>query len=72
MRCRKCGTVITKDEDAMTRTLVNRGMNDFYCADCLAAFEVTPQEILENHVFQRKRRYAVCVMCIKLCDGFVF
>lgn len=54
MRCRKCGTVITKDEDAMTRTLVNRGMNDFYCADCLAAFEVTPQEILENHVFQRK------------------
>lgn len=45
----------------MNRKQVNRGMNDFYCTDCLAAFEVTPQDIREKSGISKKM--AVCCLC---------
>lgn len=40
--CRQCHHLLYADEIAMTKKLVNRGTNVFYCLDCLAlAFEVS-------------------------------
>ena len=41
-RCLRCGALLTKDEVAMTRKMVNRGADSFFCFPCLAEhFQVT-------------------------------
>lgn len=48
-RCVKCGRELSRDEVAVTRKLVNRGIREFQCVDCLAAyFEVTREDIEER------------------------
>ncbi|MBQ7655391.1 MAG: hypothetical protein IJS41_02675 [Clostridia bacterium] len=47
--CVACGRPVTRDEIAVTKKLINRGMTAFYCVPCLAAyFEVKPEDILER------------------------
>jgi hypothetical protein len=42
--CCRCGRLLTKDEIAMTRKMVNRGAVSFFCYTCLAGhFEVTEE-----------------------------
>lgn len=48
-KCIVCGAVLTQDEVAMTRKLINRGATQFQCIPCLARhFEATEQQILER------------------------
>ncbi len=47
--CARCGAALTADEIAITRKLINRGTDTFYCAGCLADhFQVTRAEIEER------------------------
>lgn len=46
MNCHACGRTLTRDEIAITRKMVNRGSEVFWCADCLAAdFKMPVTEI---------------------------
>lgn len=48
-RCAGCERILTKDEVAVTRKLVNRGATSFFCISCLARhFEVTETDIRER------------------------
>ena len=47
--CKRCGRVLSADEKTVTRKLINRGMKEYFCVDCLAAhFEVKKEDILER------------------------
>ena len=47
--CKRCGRVLSADEKAVTRKLINRGMKEYFCVDCLAAhFEVKKEDILDE------------------------
>lgn len=49
MNCKKCGRLITADEAAITKKLINRGTTAYYCIECLAAaFDVTPGDIRQK------------------------
>lgn len=44
--CRDCGRELKSDEIAVTRKLINRAAEEFYCVDCLAKrFNVSAEEI---------------------------
>ena len=44
--CVQCGKKLTDDEIAITRKLVNRGAEEFYCAECLARrFKIGTEEV---------------------------
>ncbi len=48
-RCAACGRILSRDETAITKKLVNRGATHFYCVTCLAArFQVTEADINEK------------------------
>ena len=47
-RCLRCGAPLTKDEIAMTRKMVNRGAESFYCYSCLAEHFQVPEEALRK------------------------
>ena len=52
--CRKCRSPLTPDEIAMTKTLINRGTEVYYCLDCLAlAFDVELAD-LERKILEFK------------------
>ena len=36
VRCARCGAVLEKDDIALTRKMVNRGAETFFCVSCLA------------------------------------
>ncbi len=44
--CRACGRTLTRDEIGMTKKMVNRGAQEFFCMDCLAAYHQVPAENL--------------------------
>lgn len=45
-RCCGCGAPVTKDEIAVTKRLINRGTDRFYCRPCLAgAFGITVPDV---------------------------
>ena len=47
--CIRCGAVLGKDDVAMTRKMINRGAETFYCVPCLAAhFELTENILREK------------------------
>ena len=49
VRCIRCGAVLGKDDVALTRKMVNRGAEKFYCISCLADhFELTEEVLLEK------------------------
>ncbi|MBQ6564411.1 MAG: hypothetical protein K6A68_03460 [Clostridiales bacterium] len=42
MTCTECGKTVTRDEEGLTRKLINRGATQFYCYECLARrFRIT-------------------------------
>lgn len=48
-QCIVCTRAVTRDEIAMTRKLVNRGAEQFYCLPCLARrFDATLPQLLER------------------------
>lgn len=49
-RCVRCGAVLTKDETAMTRKMVNRGATEFFCLSCLAEHFRIPEEALRQKI----------------------
>ena len=50
--CFRCQRVLTRDEIALTRKLINRGTQTFFCLSCLAAhFQVT-EDILREKIIQ--------------------
>ena len=50
LRCVRCGAPLVKDDIAMTRKMINRGAETFYCLPCLADhFELT-EDILREKI----------------------
>lgn len=48
-KCAACGRVLTHDEIALTKKLINRGARIFFCIPCLAAkFEASEDELHEK------------------------
>lgn len=48
-RCASCGALLSRDEIAVTKKLINRGARTFFCVACLAKyFDVTSQDILDR------------------------
>ncbi len=44
--CAQCGKALTNDEIAITRKLVNRGTERFYCIKCLAErFKISEEDV---------------------------
>ena len=53
--CACCGKILTPDEIAVTKKLINRGATAFFCVGCLARrFDVTPQDILDRIAYFRE------------------
>ncbi|MBR6029978.1 MAG: hypothetical protein IKP40_12910 [Clostridia bacterium] len=53
--CAACGRPLTADEIAITRKLINRGAQAWFCVDCLARrFEVTREDIEERIAYFRR------------------
>ena len=49
VRCVRCGAILEKDDIAITRKMVNRGAESFYCVSCLADhFELTVDILREK------------------------
>ena len=54
VRCVRCGAPLVKDDIAMTRKMINRGTESFYCLSCLADhFELT-EDILREKIKEFK------------------
>ena len=54
LRCVRCGAPLMKDDVAMTRKMINRGAESFYCLSCLADhFELT-EDILREKIREFK------------------
>jgi hypothetical protein len=48
--CIRCGALLTGDEKALTRKLINRGTTQYFCLGCLADhFQVT-EDILREKI----------------------
>ena len=54
LRCARCGAPLGKDDVAMTRKMINRGAEVFYCLPCLAAHFELPEEILREKIKEFK------------------
>ena len=47
--CLQCGRLLSGDEIALTRKLINRGASHFYCLTCLAShFDVSEEDLREK------------------------
>lgn len=53
--CKKCGKLLSPDEIAVTKKLINRGTTIYYCIDCIAvAFDVARSDIEKKIEFYKK------------------
>ena len=53
--CAGCGRELTKDEIALTKKLINRGIEKFFCLTCLAKSFSVSEELLKEKIEQFKR-----------------
>ncbi|MBQ2957832.1 MAG: hypothetical protein IJE08_15405 [Clostridia bacterium] len=53
--CAECGRPLTKDEIALTKKLINRGAEKFFCLTCLAKSFSVSEELLKEKIEQFKR-----------------
>ena len=49
-RCIHCGAILTKDDIGLTRKMVNRGAEEFFCIACLAAHFQLPEDVLRDKI----------------------
>ena len=54
VRCVRCGAILEKDDIAITRKMVNRGAESFYCVSCLAEHFDLTDEILRQKIVEFK------------------
>ena len=54
VRCVRCDAVLAKDEIALTRKLVNRGAEEFFCLSCLADHFQLTEDILRKKIDEFK------------------
>ncbi len=61
--CMQCGKELTHNEIGAHRKFINRGAEQFYCKQCLAAhLGVTPERIDEKiEQFKRQGCHSVCI-----------
>ena len=46
MNCKKCGNPVSSDEIGLNKKLINRGITEYLCGDCLAAhFKLTRDDL---------------------------
>ena len=62
--CVSCGRAVTRDEKALTRKLINRGADTFYCLSCLAILFEVPEETLKEKIVQFRK-----MGCTLFADG---
>lgn len=48
--CRKCGRILTSDEIAIYKRMVNRGATDFLCISCFAAAYRVSEELIREKI----------------------
>ena len=48
--CIQCGRLLTPDEIALTRKMINRGASSFFCLSCLAARFDVEEEALRRKI----------------------
>jgi hypothetical protein len=53
-KCVRCGAVLSKDETALTRKLINRGATEFFCLSCLADHFQLSEDILRKKIDEFK------------------
>ena len=53
-RCVRCGAVLTKDEAALTKKMINRGAEAFFCLSCLGERFQVPEEVLRRKIEEFK------------------
>lgn len=51
-KCFRCGRVLTRDEKALTRKLINRGCERFFCISCLAEHFEVAEEMLRHKIIE--------------------
>ena len=54
-RCATCGREIERDEIGLTKKLINRGAEKFFCLTCLAKSFSVSEELLKEKIEQFKR-----------------
>ena len=50
--CMKCGKPVTRDEKGLTQKFINRGIETYFCMECLAAHIGVSTRLLEEKVKQ--------------------
>ena len=53
-KCLKCGRVLTSDEVALHKKVVNRGATSHMCIDCCAEYFNVTVQLLEEKIIQFK------------------
>ncbi len=48
--CVRCGASLTKDDIGLTRKMINRGADRFYCLRCLADHYGLSEDILRQKI----------------------
>jgi len=51
-KCAACGRELHKDEIALTKKLINRGTETFFCLSCLAAKFAVGEDLLKEKIEQ--------------------
>lgn len=49
-RCMKCGRVLTLDEAAIHKKMINRGATEYFCLTCLAEYTESTEEQLQERI----------------------
>ncbi len=53
-QCRKCGSLLTRDEIGLHRKLFNRAADSFLCISCIAEYFGVTTALLEEKIRQFK------------------
>lgn len=54
-QCKNCGRELNSDDIGLTKKLINRGAEEFFCIDCLAEKFGCTTQLLEKKIEQFKK-----------------
>lgn len=54
--CKSCGRELVPDEIGLTKKLINRGAEEFFCIDCLAEQFRCSTELLHKKIEQFRKQ----------------